>query len=423
MLGLLLLMQGCASLPSLAGRPASTHLEPARDSRLGQVILPLTEAHPNQSGVIPLKRGLDAFAARVLLADAAERSLDVQYYIWRGDLSGTLLIEALRRAAARGVRVRLLLDDANTVGARRDAGRARRAAEHRGAPVQSVPGRGSRRSATCSTSRALNRRMHNKSFTADNLATWSAGATSATSTSMPAATCCSSTSMSSRSGPWSRRFAKLRPVLGERIGVSGAAHRRADRRSGQRTPRQRRRGRARRRSRAYRAALADSHLVAATCSRTDCHSTGRPCAWSATTLPRGWGWRRPISCSGLDSRRRRRRRRGRSAPVALLRPRRAGDRRARRDGPAGRRGPVLTNSLESTDVAPVHAGYAKRRKALLEAGVVLYEVKRESVGPARPRSPAAARGYRDRACTPRRSRSTTSWSSSARSTSIRARRS
>ena len=42
---------------------------------------------------------------------------------------------------------------------------------------------------------------------------------------------------------------------------------------------------------------------------------------------------------------------------------------------------ILTNSLESTDVVPVHAGYAKRRKDLLEAGVVLYEAKRESSEP------------------------------------------
>src|SRR5262249_57181810 len=58
----------------------------------------------------------DAFAARILLTRAAERSLDVQYYIWHADTSGSLLCEALWQAAERGVRVRLLLDDANTKG-------------------------------------------------------------------------------------------------------------------------------------------------------------------------------------------------------------------------------------------------------------------------------------------------------------------
>ena len=172
MLGLLLLMQGCASLPSVAGRPASSHLEPARDSRLGRAIIPLTEAHPDQSGVIPLKRGLDAFAARVLLADAAERSLDVQYYIWHDDLLGTLLLEALhaRRRPRRA---------GETAARRRQHGRAWTMlaaldahAEHRGAAVQPVRRSAlAHRSDTSAISRALNRRMHNKSFTADNQAT------------------------------------------------------------------------------------------------------------------------------------------------------------------------------------------------------------------------------------------------------------
>ena len=52
----------------------------------------------------------------MLLASATERSLDIQYYIWNGDRTGYLLYEAAWRAAQRGVRVRILLDDANTSG-------------------------------------------------------------------------------------------------------------------------------------------------------------------------------------------------------------------------------------------------------------------------------------------------------------------
>src|SRR5512142_2881504 len=72
--------------------------------------------HPDRSGIVPLPDGHDAFAARALLADAAERTLDVRYYIWHNDMSGTMLFAALRRAADRGVHVRLLLDDNNTAG-------------------------------------------------------------------------------------------------------------------------------------------------------------------------------------------------------------------------------------------------------------------------------------------------------------------
>src|SRR3546814_17377117 len=57
-----------------------------------------------------------AFAARILLARAAVRSLDIQYYIWHGDQPGTLLLEAVGQAADRGVRVRMLLDENGIAG-------------------------------------------------------------------------------------------------------------------------------------------------------------------------------------------------------------------------------------------------------------------------------------------------------------------
>src|SRR5438270_13946706 len=98
-------MSFCKDIPSTSA---------ADKCRVGEALAPQIAARPGLSGVLPLQDGRDAFAARVLLADAAERTLDVQYYIWHNDLSGTLLLESLRRAADRGVRVRLLLDDNNT---------------------------------------------------------------------------------------------------------------------------------------------------------------------------------------------------------------------------------------------------------------------------------------------------------------------
>ena len=110
------LLAGCAGLPSLEGRTPSSALADTGATRLGRAVAPLVAAHPGVSGVYGLADGRDAFSARALLARAAERSLDVQYYIWRNDITGTLLFDALRAAAARGVRVRLLLDDNNTAG-------------------------------------------------------------------------------------------------------------------------------------------------------------------------------------------------------------------------------------------------------------------------------------------------------------------
>ncbi len=130
-----------------------------------------TRAHADESGLVALHDGRDSLAARVLLADAATRTLDVQYYIWRNDLSGNILFEALHRAADRGVRVRLLLDDNNTGGldpvlAALDS--------HRRIEIRLFNPFRLRRwrwLGYFNDFSRLNRRMHNKSFTADAQAT------------------------------------------------------------------------------------------------------------------------------------------------------------------------------------------------------------------------------------------------------------
>lgn len=101
-------------VPHDPGREPSTALPANADSNLGRVVLPLMDQHPGTSGVAGLQDGAAAFAARLLLIDAAEQSLDVRYYIWQKDITGMLLLEAVQRAAERGVRVRLLLDDNGT---------------------------------------------------------------------------------------------------------------------------------------------------------------------------------------------------------------------------------------------------------------------------------------------------------------------
>jgi putative cardiolipin synthase len=162
------LMTGCASLPSLEGRTATSALADTAETRLGRAVAPGVAANPGKVGIHALREARDAFAARVLLAGAAEKSLDVQYYIWHGDQVGYLLFEALWQAAERGVRVRLLLDDLNTRGldptiAALDA--------HPNIEVRlynPVLQRGARALNFLTDFTRVNRRMHNKSFTADN---------------------------------------------------------------------------------------------------------------------------------------------------------------------------------------------------------------------------------------------------------------
>jgi putative cardiolipin synthase len=165
---LLTAIAGCASLPATVERTESRALPDTAGTSLGRAVAPLAAAHPGKTGIHPLQNPRDAFAARVLLAQAAERSLDLQYYIWHPDTTGGLLAEALWRAAERGVRVRLLLDDANTKGLD-DAIAALDA--HPNIEVRlfnPFANRAMRIADFAADFSRVNRRMHNKAFVADN---------------------------------------------------------------------------------------------------------------------------------------------------------------------------------------------------------------------------------------------------------------
>ena len=164
------LAAGCTTLPSLEGRSETHAIADTGATRLGRALEHVAAAHREQSGIYALTEPIDAFAARVILASVAERSLDIQYYIWHADQTGLLLFEAIWHAADRGVRVRILLDDANTGGlddiiAALDA--------HPNIEVRLynpfVP-RSPRALDLLTDFGRVNRRMHNKSFTADNQA-------------------------------------------------------------------------------------------------------------------------------------------------------------------------------------------------------------------------------------------------------------
>ncbi len=98
-------------LPDLQARTPSTAIPLSKETAWGRGLAASVRDHPEKSGVLPLATGHEALASRLLLTAQAERSLDVQYYIWHDDVSGRLLLRALADAARRGVRVRLLLDD------------------------------------------------------------------------------------------------------------------------------------------------------------------------------------------------------------------------------------------------------------------------------------------------------------------------
>ncbi len=158
---------GCATLPKNVERTPSSAVTNTEDTRLGKAAARAAEGHPGLSGIHALANARDAFAARIVLAQTAERSLDLQYYIWHADTTGQLLFETVWQAAERGVRVRILLDDANTRGL--DATIAT-LATHPNIQVRlfnPFPNRNFRVGDFVTDFARLNRRMHNKSFTAD----------------------------------------------------------------------------------------------------------------------------------------------------------------------------------------------------------------------------------------------------------------
>jgi len=107
----LLFFSACTRLPDNTQKGASYVIQDGDNTGLGKAFQPLLEQNPGKTGVHLLGNGVDAFVARAVLAGLAERSIDVQYYMFHQDTVGRLLIKELLAAADRGVRVRMLIDD------------------------------------------------------------------------------------------------------------------------------------------------------------------------------------------------------------------------------------------------------------------------------------------------------------------------
>jgi len=111
-----LILLAC-SQPRLAEPPEVTlAFDRPDETELGRLVAPQAAAHPGTSGLVLLRHGLDAFAARIGLMERADRAIDLQVYIFHDDVTGRLLMQRMLAAADRGVRVRLLLDDMGSAG-------------------------------------------------------------------------------------------------------------------------------------------------------------------------------------------------------------------------------------------------------------------------------------------------------------------
>lgn len=177
-LGRLLVLTTCLALNACQQLPARE--EPVNpevaaaagtSTELDGMMLPVEQGNPGKSAFRLVDDGYEAFALRMQSARLAQRSLDVQTYIWHPDTAGAFLAYALLQAAERGVKVRILVDDMD---ARQHHYAFAALSAHRNVSVRifnpfasrsgflSKLGEGSRRFGE------LNRRMHNKTWIADN---------------------------------------------------------------------------------------------------------------------------------------------------------------------------------------------------------------------------------------------------------------
>lgn len=373
------LLQGCA-LPPLEGRTESLALAPAdaAATALGRVLTPQAQTHPGESGILPLADALESFAARVLLVRAAERTLDVQYYIWRDDITGTLLLNALREAADRGVRVRLLLDDN---GVAMD-GKLLALDRHPAIEVRLFNPFSIRQPKALGYlthfSRA-NRRMHNKALVADSQAAIMGGRNvgdeyfGATDGVLFADLDVLATGavVPELSADFDRYWASASAYPIDRIVTAETAVAAPDAAAqAERDPRAAR----------YLQALRESRFV------SDLLTGGIVPQWARVEMvsddPRkglGLAEKEGLVTHQLAQVLARPPARSLDLISPYFVPTAAGVAVFERLAAKGVRVRILTNALEATDVSAVHSGYARYRQDLLRGGVELYEMRRSAV--------------------------------------------
>ena len=164
---LIMSIAGCASVDFDYPKIDSRALQTTDQGTLAKQFSARVAEHPGEAGFYPIYGGVDSLALRLLMAERAEFSIDAQYFLIHDDLVGNVFVNALLRAADRGVRVRFLLDDVLAKGL--DPGLAALDA-HENFEVRifnPFAYRSARALDVTNVSRVM-RRMHNKSFTVDN---------------------------------------------------------------------------------------------------------------------------------------------------------------------------------------------------------------------------------------------------------------
>lgn len=167
-LAFVLCASGCVSVPLDRPKSKSVAILDNTNTEFGHLAQGWTERHGEASGFFPFVFGMEALGARLELADNAEASIDLQYFLMKDDTAGAVVSEALWKAADRGVRIRFLLDDVFTSAP--DSGLVF-LNSHPNIQVRlfnPISRKGFHAINFIGHFRRANRRMHNKSFTVDN---------------------------------------------------------------------------------------------------------------------------------------------------------------------------------------------------------------------------------------------------------------
>jgi putative cardiolipin synthase len=383
------LLAHCASAPRMDGIVASYAVPPAASTALDRAVLRELGDDPAASSVRLVENNAVAYAYRAETAAAAERTLDAQYYIWHEDLTGRLLAAELLRAAERGVRVRILIDDLDA----RDKHESLAVVDlHPNVevrlfnPFYSRSGLWGWASEWLLRASRLNHRMHNKAWIADNRIAIIGGrnigdeyfGASPHSNFADLDVALSGPIVADVSGQFDDYWNSTNAVPVSRFDF--------------RKPKPRELEELLERALQYHEDVAETPYVQAL--RDVQHRTKllleAPSALRVRSVellvdePGKVGGDHGLDGSrvlagleaAIDAA-------GREVLIVspYFVPGEQGAARLVRDVERGLRVAVLTNSLAATDVAAVHTGYARVRRQLARGGVELYEMKRKAAGP------------------------------------------
>ncbi|MEY8097686.1 phospholipase D family protein [Falsihalocynthiibacter sp. S25ZX9] len=378
---LLLLVAGCTHVPFEKNHTPTSATDILGSSRVTRVATQETLESGGKTTLIPLVSGNDALGARLRLIEAAEHTLDIQYFLIKPDLAGGIFARALIDAAERGVRVRFLLDDVFTSATDDEIALLN---DHENIEMRLFNPLS--RNATKGANFLLdfnrvNRRMHNKTLTADNAASIVGGRNIADEYFEINSDAEFADFDIFVMGPVTKDIAKSFDVYwNDPHSVPMENFQELGLKVDKESLQQDLRGRADQAEKDLYAKAMSSEFLAQVLDGTIQPLRGD--AWVVTDTPQKTRNAVKVGPRTLSDELKQQILSAKSDVILMspyFVPRPSDLAMFKALSRAGRRVVILTNSLAATNHAYVHGGYAPSRKGLLEAGVELYEIRADAL--------------------------------------------